>query len=371
MTVALAAPPDNEDRPKSAFRPPIRREAPETTSRGLSAVEASREERNKVKRPPLKVVLWFIMTVAVALVLYFRWEANQVESARQKLLTKQREAVAVFGQQWLDIRGDVERWTAEIGGRAEPDLVDKDALAGFDFRNLSGIYLRVRKDQARDPETIKEAAMGSLRDGFSSCLMHNKADPPMVGKECKDSTECEVGQFCNEYARCAKPGQPYNLRLAYKAFTTLSPEFERDVRAAENNLSLRALDLAFEEAKRVDLPIAADLLAKAQFFLVVVDERPPPVSAPSKEGEDAGPSPEDVDAARGVTYPSRVGLYRLSDKKLLLRVTRDPKVELKVMTGRMPSEDVSVAASIQRQAQSCALANEVKIAAGYAPDGTP
>jgi hypothetical protein len=368
--VALAAPPDHEDQPKRRFRPPIRREAPETTSRGLSAVEASRAERNKIKRPPLKVILWFVMIIAVGLVLYFRWESNQVESSRQKLLTKQREAVAVFGQQWQDIRTDVERWTAEIGGRAETDHVDKEALAGFDVRNLSGIYLRLRKDQATDSATIKEAAMASLRDGFSSCLVHNKAEPPTAGAECKDSTECEVGQFCNEYARCAKPGQPYNLRLAYRAFSALSPEFEREVREAPNGLTLRALDLAFEDSKRIDLPIAADLLAKAQFFLVVVDERPPPVSAPTKEGAEAAPSPDDVDAAAGVTYPSRVGLYRLSDKKLLLRVTRDPKIDLKLMTGRLPTDSVSVSASIQRQAHSCALANEVKKAAGYAADGT-
>lgn len=346
------------------FRPPIRREAPEQTSRGLSAVENSRAERNRIKRPPLKVIIWFTMTMAVALIFYFRWESNRNESSRQKLLTKQREAIALFGDQWSGVRENVEKWTIDLAGAPEVDLVEKEELASFDFRQMPGIYLRVRKDQAKDASGVRDAAMGSLRDGFTACLMHNKADPPMLGSECKQSADCELGQICNEYARCAKPGQPYNLRLAYKAFNVLSPEFEADIRAAQNNLDLRALDLAFEDAKRLDFPIAIDLLAKAKFFLLVVDERPAPPPPPKTEG-DAGPAPEDVEAAAGQTYPSRVALYRLSDGKMLFRLTRDPKVELQDMSGRRPTGDTGVAAAIQRQAQACALADEVKRAAGF------
>jgi hypothetical protein len=350
----------DEKAAKPAFRPPIRREAPPEMSRGLSAVEKSRVERNKIKRPPLKVIIWFAMTLVVALILYFRWESTQTESARSKLLSKQREAVALFGNQWFETRDALEAWTVELGGKPEVDYVDTAELANFDFRSMPGIYLRLRKDQAKDIASVREGAMGSLRDGFTSCLMHNKADTsPTSGKECVDSAECEPGQICNEFSVCAKPGQPYNLRLAYKAFGVLTPEWEAEARNTTNSLTIRALDLAFEDAKRVDFPIAVDLLSKARFFLVVIDERPPPVSA--KAEGDAGPPPDDVEAAAGTTYPSRVGLYRLSDKKLLMRITREAKAELH---GGAPVGNTEVAAALARQAQSCALANEVRKAAG-------
>lgn len=326
-------------------------------SRGLGAVETSRAERNRVKRPPFKVILWFTMTIAVGLILYFRWESTQTESARQKLLSKQREAIALFGQQWFDVRDGIEKWTVEAAGRPEPDLVETAELEQFDFRQMPGIYLRLRKDQAKDVASVREAAMGSLRDGFTSCLMHNKSDSPIVGKECKDSSECELGQMCNEYARCAKPGQPYNLRLAYKSFGVLSPQFEKEARETTNSLTIRGLDAQFEAAKQSDFPIAIDLLSKAKFFLVVVDERPAPASPPATDAADAGPPPEDVEAAAGMTYPSRVALYRIEDGKLLLRLTREAKAEL---LGGAPIGDTEVAAAFKRQAQSCALANEVK-----------
>src|SRR5690606_15609873 len=114
---------------------------------------------------------------------------------------KQREAVALFGQQWFDVRDDIERWTVDAARRPEPDFVDHAALSSFDFREMSGIYLRLRKDQAKDTASVREAAMGSLRDGFTACLMHNKAEPPTSGEECHDSIECEIGQICNEFAR--------------------------------------------------------------------------------------------------------------------------------------------------------------------------
>ena len=362
MTVVSEASTPEPGKPqKVPFRPPIRREAPEQVSRGLSAVEASRTERNRIKRPPLKIVLWFAMTMAVALVLYFRWEGTRIESARQTLLSKQREAAAQYGQPWFELRDRIEQWTVELAGKPEPDLVEQADLASFDFRDKPGIYLRLRQDQARDAAAVSEGAAGSLRDAFTSCLTVNRGDPPMVGKECQESAECEPGQLCNEYKRCAKPGQPYNLRQAYQGFRVLGSEFEKEIRAAPNNLTLRALDGTFEDATRIDFPIGLEMISKAEYFLVVIDERPAP-EAPAKDAPEGEPSPEDLEAIAGVTYPSRIGLFRLSDGKMLLRLTSDPKVEL---TGaQAPRGDKEVAAAFQRQARSCALAGEVRKAMG-------
>ncbi len=320
---------------------------------GLSAVEASRAERNRIKRPPLRVVVWFSLTVAVALGLYFRYEANQLESQRQKVLSKQRAAEATFGERWYPIRDQVEGWTMELAKTAEPEVVDSQELSGFKFQELPGIYLRLRVDQASSAESVRKGALASLRDGFTACLMRAPEDPTKAGKACTHSKDCEQGQLCNEHLECARPGQPYNLRLAYKALFVLSPEWIREVQQAKNDLMLRALDLSFEDASQIEFPIAADLLTRAKFFLVVLDERP----APAAHDADAGPPPEDVEAADGKSYPARIGLYRLSDGKNLLRLRRDIKAEL---MGGQPVTDTGVAAARARQAHSCALAMDVR-----------
>lgn len=348
-----------KDAPAPAFKPPIRREAPPDLSRGLTAVENSRADRNKIKRPPFKIIVWFGMTLIVALILYFRWESNQVESARQRLLNKQREAISLFGNQWFEVRDNIENWTLELARKQDANYTDPE-LKDFKFREMPGIYLRLRKDQAVDVKSVRDSAQSSFRDGFTSCLMRVKNDPQLAGKECQTTAECDAGELCNDLSHCSKPGQPYNLRLAYRSFSVLGPDFEKEARETTNSLTLRALDLAFEDATRLEFPMAVDLLAKARFFLGVIDDRPPPVGR-KKEG-DKGPSSEDVEDAAGATFPARVVLYRLSDNKLMLRLTAEPKAELH---GGQVVADTEVAAALHRQAQSCALADEVLKAASY------
>jgi hypothetical protein len=355
-----ADPEGGEEQGRSGFRPPIRQLPPDNTSRGLKAVDASRGARNRIPRPPLKVIVWFVMILAVFMTLYFRWESSQVESARQKLLQRQAAANATVGDKWYSVRDRIEGWTMALAGPPQPDLVETAELAGFKFQEMPGLYLRLRLDQARDVASVRSAAMASLKDGFTGCLMRMPDDGASTGKSCNDADECETGQLCNEYRRCAAPAQPYNLRLAYRGFSVLSPEFEKSVREAGNNLTLRALDASFDDASRFAFPIASDMIARSQFFLVVIDERPAP-PAPPKDMADAGPPAEDVAVNSGETYPSRIGLWRLSDDKLLLRLTRQVTPEL---LGAMPISDPEIAAARTRQAQSCALAMEVRQAVG-------
>jgi hypothetical protein len=107
--------------------------------------------------------------------------------------------------------------------------------------------------------------------------------------------------------------------------------------------------------------MASDLLARSQFFLVVIDERPAPPPPPKDKAADAGPPPEDVAVNSGETYPARIALWRLADDKLLLRLTRQVTGEL---MGAMPISDPEIAAARTRQAQSCGLAMEVRQAVG-------
>jgi hypothetical protein len=356
-----------EDKPKATFKPPIRRETPaDGPVRGLSSVEKSRKERGRIKRPPGRVVAWFLLVTAVALALYFRHASGENERVRQRLLADQRAVDAELGKLWYPLRDRLEGWTVELAKADEASLerVDKEALAGFSFQELPGIYLRLRVDQAESVESVRAAAATSLRDAFTACLMRTPGEDPLAGPECKTSVDCEPGKLCNEFFRCASPGQPYNLRIAYKSLFVLSPDWVRDVQDATNDLRLRALRATFDQANRVELPVAVSFLTKAQFFLVVIDERPPPpAGSTASAGADTAQSPEDADILAGNIYPARVGLWRLSDDKPLVRMRRKAGATLQDSAGSL-TVDPSVRAATLRQAQSCALAQEVRCAVG-------
>jgi len=355
--------------PGPRFKPPIRREQPEPVRvRGMAAIEQSRAERNKLTRPPLRVAGWFLMTTAVALVLFLRHTSNELERKRQALMARQRAVEAELGPRWYPIRDGLSTWARDLATGPEGDVIDPE-LAAFPFREMPGLYLRLRADQAATPEGVRLAAGKSLRDGFTACLMRTPTENPLGGTECAKSIECATGQLCNEFNRCAKPGQPFNVRLAYKALFALTPEWVREVQDASNDLRLRGLEMSFEEANRLEFPIAIDLLTRAKFALLVVDERPAPPAAPAPQVAPsasapvapAPPSQDDLDAVAGKTFPSRVGVVRISDGKLLLRLRRDVQGEL---IGGAPVGDVAVAAARARNAQSCALALEVRRALG-------
>jgi len=344
---------EDDDKPKRArsLKPPLRREAPDTVERGLKVVGETREERNKITRPPWKVVAWFGLPLVVALAMYFRWDLNHTEAARQELLARQRAVDVELGAKWYPLRDSVERMTTELASGPSEDLVETAELAKIDFQAQGGIYLRVANEQAKDAASVREAAKKSLRDGFTACLMHTSGEDPMSGKECQMSRECGPGELCNEFLHCAKPGQPYNLRLAYKALFILTPEWVRDVQDADSELRLRALKATFDDANALEFPVAVDLLTKAKFFLVLVDER----SAPADADKD------DEDVLAGKTWWTRIGLYRLSDDKPLLRLRREAKGTL---MGGSPVADRGVAAARVRQARSCELALDVRRALG-------
>jgi hypothetical protein len=235
--------------------------------RGLSAVSASREDRNKIKRPPWRAVVFFMMTVLVAMVAYFKWDSNRNGALRAEILSKQRAVDSTLGAKWFPMRDQVEAWTMELAKAPTEDVVDREALATFKFQELPGLYLRVGADQAGDVKSLRAAVNTSLKDGFTSCLMRTPAEASTAGKECTSSKDCGTGEICNEYLHCAKPSQPYNLRLAYRALFVLDPEWVQEVTRADSNLMLRGFELALEEANYTEFPVAAEVLTLAKFFI--------------------------------------------------------------------------------------------------------
>jgi hypothetical protein len=318
--------------------------------RGLPAVHRAREARNKLRWPPAKFWGYTAILLALSAILHWKWSQGRTESARQTLMAKQRAVAVELAPKWTSLRDRVERWTLELAKGAGPEVIDREALASWDFRQVAGLYLRLRVDEASSAEAIRKGAVRSLRDAFTSCLVRVPNANPLGGAECRRTRDCPQGEFCNENDRCSRPAQPFNLRVAYRTMHVLSEDWVHDVQDASNDLRLRVLDGSFDDTVRDDIPLAIDLVTRAQYYLVVLDE---PV-----QGGAAPAANEDLLA---VPHAARVAVWRLSDDKLVLRVRREANGQL---VGGMPSIDADVMGARQRQANSCALALAVREAMG-------
>src|SRR5690242_576137 len=116
--------------------------------RGLPSIEEARKTRGKIRFPPVRFWAWVGLALAIALVFHWKRSQGEVESARQALMAKQRAVAAELGPRWLPLRDKIEGWTMALARNAGPDVVDKDALQGWEFRDKPGIYLRLRVDEA-------------------------------------------------------------------------------------------------------------------------------------------------------------------------------------------------------------------------------
>jgi len=317
--------------------------------------------------PSPKIWAWIGIIMAVTAIVYWKWTQGKVESERSELLARQRAVVTELGPRWFPMRDKIERWTLDLAKDPGTEVVEKDILKGWGFRDKPGIYLRLDLEQATDEKAVRSAVNESLRDGFSSCLFtaENKSQP---GKECKRTRECELGEICssveiyhgesNAPDRCTRPSQPYNLRVAYRAMRILSEDWIREAQETTGELKLRAFKEFFEDTVRDDLKVAVDLLTRAQYFVLVLDEPVPNLNVPK------GATRSEV--LRSIPHPSRVGIWRLSDGKLVLRIRRVVDVEFQ-QSGAITDE--TVLAAQKRQALSCALASSVRDAMGDTDSG--
>jgi hypothetical protein len=319
-------------------------------NRGLPSIQQARDARASPK-------FWAYagLILLISAILHWKWSDAEVEHVKQKLLADQRGVAAELGPRWLPLRQRIEGWTTALAKDPGPEVIDHEALVKWDFRTRSGIYLRLRVEDAQTPEDVRKGARDSLRDGFTACLMRVPNAVATNGKECKRTRDCPAREFCNEQDHCSRPAQPFNLRVAYRTMHILTDEWVRDVQASDSELRTRLYVANFEDATRDDLPLAAELLTQAQYFLVVLDETPSGTPAPAADGGTM------AEAVQGVPHASRVGVFRLSDDKVLLRIRRESGGEL---IGIAPEADSDVLAARQRQANSCALALAVREAMG-------
>jgi hypothetical protein len=342
-------------------------EEQEPRQRGLPAVHAARDARasGKVRYPSVKFWGYSALILAVGAILQWKFSTNEEERARQKLMADQRAVTAELGPRWFPLREKIERWTTELAGEPGAEIVDREALKSWDFRDKAGNYLRLRLADAKTPESIRAGAVNSLRDGFTSCLMRVPNPNPTAGAECKRTRDCPSGDFCNEQDHCSRLAQPFNVRDAYRPMRVLSDDWIHEVQDASSDLRVRALEGGFKDTVRDDIPRAIEVLQKAQYLLVVLDEDVPGLALP---GADAGPSAA-AEAIQGVPHMARVGVWRLSDGKQILRLRREAHAQL---LGATPAVDAAerTSSSTMQQANSCALALEVRSAMGDTSAGS-
>jgi len=323
----------------------------EQRTRGLAAVHKSRAERKrrKLSALPSRVFLWIASVFLVWGVLYYKYAQSSLESEKARVFEKQRAIAATIGPSYEPLRDRIEAWTMEASGPYEGDFIDP-RIDDIDFMQAAGVYLRLRIGDATSVERIREAAQGSLRDGFTACLFRASNPDPTAGPPCELTRDCEEGLFCSEYDRCTKASQPYNMRSIYRGTRVLFDEWTVDLRTTTNDMRVRYLEGVLDDSANQDVPLAIEALRNAKFFLLVLDEDPPDIS------EEA--SAEDVQAE---PHAARVYLYGLDGphEGPLLRLRRDIHAQLLTGAGSALLDAETIAAQ-KRQANGCQLALEVR-----------
>jgi len=333
------------------------KEEPSRT-RGLIAVEDSRTRRRAGLLPalPTRLWLWVLMAIVAWGIFYWKTTQGEIESQKAALFARQRGVVAELGSKFDPLRQRIEDWTT---GASAPYPGDFEApeLKTWDFTTMPGIYLRLRLADANSVTSMRSASQSSLRDAFTACLFRTQNADPTSGPPCKASHDCAPGTFCNEVDHCMPPAQPYNMRTAYFGTRVLGEEWTVRLRSASDDMKMRLLEREFDSAVKDDIPLVIDLLTRAQFFLLVLDEDPPGVSLPADK-----PAHEVI---QGLPHPARVFLFGLRPgmDRVLLRMRRDVAGRF-IPAGENPMTDPDLLAAQQRQVNSCQLALYVRAVVG-------
>lgn len=310
--------------------------------------------RARIAGIPPQFWLWVGVALAAFFTLYWRWAQGELERAKAAVMAKQRAMHQTLGPRILPLQERAEQWVAELSGPWPGDRVEK----GADLSRLKkqpGVYLRLRLKSAKKKDSLRTAASRSLLDGFTSCLFVRKTLDPTKGPACKSTADCDAGKLCNEWDVCTDPPQPYNMRLLYRALRVLSNDWTDELHQADSELGVSAYDRDLDSVTRHDVPIAIEVLSRAKYFTVVLDEDPkaglPKALPDTRESEE--------ERLQRVPHWARVGIFDLVSGETLLRVRRQAAGKLVQVGPRQQSEGVNLFAQ-QRQANSCTLALQVK-----------
>jgi hypothetical protein len=333
-------------------------------SRGLPSLSQARAERQRaivtgkvrLRSLPPQFWLWAAAVIAAVVVIYWKVEQGKLESQKGAVMAKQRAVAQSLGPKILPFRDKIEGWVEELGKTYAGDVVRSDGALPT-VEKASGVYLRLRVADAKDENTIRKASLRSLHDGFTSCFYRKtKALDPSKGPKCQSSADCEPGLLCNEWDVCSPPPDPFNMRLAYRTLRVLSTAWTDELHEASNDLAIVAYERDLDRVTKEDVPIAAEILARARYFVAVLDEDPTD-GVPADQ--DAGET--EAERVQRVGHFARVGIWDLRSGELVARVRRRAEGYF-VPVGERTVDRQETNFAQQRQANSCALALSVRTA---------
>jgi hypothetical protein len=307
------------------------------TSRGLAAIAQAREDRSSGR------VRWGTHAGSLAaaaiiggLIAHKVVSDRELRSGKQILLAKQRAVAATLGAEWYPLRDKLESAVLAAAKSYGGDLVDARARRR-EFRSQPGLYLRMRVADAKDAASVRALAADSRKDAFAACLLREPNERGIRG-------EIDGGAFAE---------QPWNLAQAYGATRILADDWVRMVQEADEDLRLRVFREQYDKAVRDEIPLAIEVVKRAQFFLLVLDEDVPEAMAFA----DGGALTEE--ALQLVGHPARVHLFELPSGKEILRLRRSGEARI-FQAGERATTDSETRDAMQRQANNCALAGSVE-----------
>ncbi len=264
---------------------------------------------------------------------------HELNAGRQTLLAKQRAVVATLGAEWLPLRdnleGDVLRSAATPPSDYASDDVQPEART-LAFRSQPGLYLRMRLADAGSAESVRKVAVDAKRDAFAACLLREPNERAARG-------DVDAGAFAD---------QPWNLGQAYAATRILTDDWVGAVKDSDDDLRLRVFVEQYDKAIRDEIPVAIDVVKRAQFFLLVLDEDVPEEAAFTDGGLNE-------QAVQMVEHPARVFLFDLNGNKPILRLRRSGGGRF-IEAGERQVTDEETRNAMQRQVNNCSLANMVE-----------
>jgi len=318
---------------------------PERKKPGLAAVHEGRERRlaGRFSRLTSRVYLVVGLGLVASLVTYRLVSGREMSGRKSSLLAKQRADESTIGKEWAPLRDRLEKFVTDRSGAFGEDKVDPDAKA-WSNHVATGIYLRIRLEDAKTPEKIRTAAQDSAKDAFVGCLL--KTEHAALAQGVPDAA--------------AFPDMPWNLRQAYAATRILTPEWVTQVKDADESIRLRIFEQQYDKAQRDEIPKAIDIVKRADFFLLVLDE-------PADNPDDAKPKWSDggIDSAEEAIqlapHWARIHVLDLAKDKEILHVRKRAEGQFIFAAGQ-PVTDEETLDAMKRQVNNCALAGQVRAA---------
>jgi len=310
---------------------------------GLPSIHEGREQRLAGRWSVVTGRAWLTIAVGLiaSLLIYRIVSGREIEGRRSALLGKQRAVDATVGKEWVPLRDRLEKFVIKSSGPEGADIIQPEAKAWINHV-ATGVYLRIRLADAMSPEAIRTTARDSARDAFTGCLLRTENAALARG-------EVDAGVF---------PDQPWNLRQAYAATRILSPEWVSEVSTADDSLRLRVFEQQYDKAEREEIPKAIEIIKRADFFLLVLDESADDPKDEKPLWTDGGVDTAE-EAIQLAPHWARVFVLDLQKDKEILRLRRRAEGGF-VFAGGKPVTDEETLDAMKRQVNNCALAQEIR-----------